>query len=185
MTNKEKLKDTIKERCYMYKAEPFVLASGRKSNHYFNMKLVTMDPNLITIICHLMLTIYIDQTEIFSQRVSAVGGLTAGADPMVYHMAETEKWYPLIVRKEAKDHGTGGQIIGLLGRVKNKVLCIEDVSTTGGSALRAVQVFRDHSLQCNTVLTLLDREEGAKENMLKEDVRLISLFKKSDFGIGD
>jgi orotate phosphoribosyltransferase len=85
---------------------------------------------------------------------------------------------PFVVRKEPKGHGTGRQVEGLL-RAGERVAVVEDVITTGGSSLKAVQACRREGLEVVGVFAVVDREEGAQENLSKEGVELYSLFKLS------
>lgn len=118
----------------------------------------------------------------------AIGGLTMGADPIAYALSLAyhdagRTCFPLIVRKEAKQHGTGQRIEGEAAKVKS-VLLIDDVVTTAGSALKALEAFRQAGLFVQRAICIVDREEGGREALRIAGVELFSLFKKSDFIAG-
>jgi orotate phosphoribosyltransferase len=141
-----------------YKEGDFTLSSGQKSSYYINGKLVTLDPVGAIALGRLLLQDLAPQT-------SAVAGLTLGADPMVsaISMMSAFEGIPipgLIIRKEAKGHGTKAYIEGPLPTVGSTIAVIEDVVTTGQSALKAVNRLQDAGYQVSQVLALVDREQG-------------------------
>ncbi|MBI4698110.1 MAG: orotate phosphoribosyltransferase [Nitrospirae bacterium] len=162
---KQRLIDLILKRSFKYTKEPsFTLASGLKSNFYFNCKPATLNPEGMFLIGNLLFDLIKKEKK---WKVKAVGGLTLGADPVANAIAYTSyvKGEPLeafVVRKEPKKHGT---MLWIEGHVKegDKVLIIEDVVTTGGSSQKAI----DRALQCGLkvmgVVTLIDRQEGGRE----------------------
>lgn len=141
----------------------FTLASGRESTLYIDARLTTMSPDGMTVIGPLALA----ELDGAGWGVTAVGGLTLGADPVSYAIAYASELAgrPLrafTVRKEAKAHGTGRLIEGPF-REGDRVAVIEDVITTGGSALRAVEAIRAAGGVVAGVLAVVDREEGGRE----------------------
>jgi orotate phosphoribosyltransferase len=141
-----------------YKEGDFTLSSGKKSAYYINGKLVTLDPVGAIALGRLLLQALAPQT-------AAVAGLTLGADPMVsaVSMMSAFEGLPipgLIIRKEAKGHGTQAYIEGPLPPVGSKIAVIEDVVTTGQSALKAVNRLQDAGYQVSQVLALVDRQQG-------------------------
>ena len=119
--------------------------------------------------------------------VKAVAGLTLGADPLVSGVAmhSYQAWKPLdalIVRKEPKGHGTASQIEGPIPKEKSKVVVLEDVVTTGASAVKAVEVLRDAGLTVDRVVTIVDRQvDGeADATMSSAELELCSLFTLHD-----
>src|SRR5919202_983387 len=153
----------------------FTLASGRVSTLYIDARLTTMSPEGLSLIGPLGL----DALREGGWRVDAVGGLTLGADPIACAIsyASALAGAPLrafTVRKEAKTHGTGQLIEGPF-QSGDRVAVIEDVITTGGSALRAVQAVRAAGGEVAGVLALVDREEGGREALEAEglDVRAL------------
>lgn len=153
----------------------FVLSSGKTSNLYIDARLTTMSPHGLALIGPLALATIQDAFG----HVDAVGGLTLGADPIAYAIAYASAHLPFpikafTVRKEAKAHGTGRQVEGPFN-ANDRIVVIEDVITTGGSALKAIQVLRAHGAQILGVLALVDRQEGGKEAIKAEGVSVVSL----------
>ena len=141
----------------------FTLASGRQSSLYIDARLTTMSPDGLALIGPLGLAAIRDA----GWRPDAVGGLTLGADPVSYAIAYASALAgapvrAFTVRKEAKQHGTGRLIEGPY-REGDTVVVIEDVITTGGSALRAVEALRQAGATVAGVLAVVDREEGGRE----------------------
>ena len=159
---RERLLRLLREKSFRYSPDkPFTLASGRVSPYYIDCRPVTHNAQGLFLI-----------GEIFWEmlrglEVNAVGGLTMGADPIAHAIALTSylKGRPLnafSVRKMTKEHGTGGLVVGDV-KPGDKVAILEDVVTTGGSALKAIAAARDFGLQVDRVLILVDRQEGGRE----------------------
>lgn len=183
----QELLNFIHANVYRYRAEPFTLASGKRSRHYFNCKKITLSPKPLSLLARVLIDEFLP--SIGAAEPGAVGGLTLGADPIAYalsleYLSRGKTVYPLVARKEAKDHGTGRQVEGELDEV-SAVLVLDDVITTGGSTLKAVRAFRAAGLEVTRALCIVDREEGGSENLGAENVELLSLFKKSDFQTAD
>ena len=162
-------------KTYAYKKGEYTLSSGKKSEHYVNCKPVTLSARGITLASLLMLK---------EVNTPYVAGLTLGADPLVSGVAlvsalENKMINALIVRKEAKGHGTQAWIEGLLPPEKTEITVLEDVITTGGSAVKAVHKLRDAGYVVNRIVTIVDRQEGteADDLMKKEELELYSIFK--------
>ncbi len=163
--------------------EAFTLASGKKSMHYFDLKKTIMDPQGFMYTAA-ALWYFLEQKNMLDDFEGA-GGMTLGADPLAFALAQQsylrqKPRYPLIVRKNEKGHGMKRRIEGYLDNV-DKVLVLDDVVTTGGSSILAIQAFRDAGKKVTHCLTLVDRMEGATEEMAKMGVQLISLFNLDDF----
>ena len=172
---KEELLAMLKEDAYR-KGE-YTLSSGKESQHYVNCKPVTLTGRGLTL-ASIMLLQHVEEDSV------AVAGLTLGADPLVSGVAvvcglDKIKLNALIVRKEAKGHGTGAYIEGPLPEKGSKVTVLEDVITTGGSAIKAVNRLRDAGYVVNRIISIVDRQEdGEADAAMKEaDLELISLFK--------
>jgi orotate phosphoribosyltransferase len=152
----------------------FTLASGRQSTLYIDARLTTMSPEGLVVIGSLGL-----RTIRESWEADSVGGLTLGADPISYAISYasglTDR--PLrafTVRKEAKTHGTGKLIEGPF-QSNDRVVVIEDVITTGGSALKAIAAVQAAGGTVAGVLALVDREEGGREAIESAGIPVISL----------
>src|SRR6478736_9064947 len=161
MTTHDRLLSILAERSA--RRGQFTLASGRQSTLYIDARLTTMSPDGLALIGPLALA----ALQQSGWQVDSIGGLTLGADPISYAIAyaSASSDAPLrafTVRKEAKAHGTGRVIEGPF-REGDRVAVIEDVITTGGSALRAVDAVRAAGGIVAGVLALVDREEGGRE----------------------
>ena len=160
-----------------YKKGDFKLSSGKKSKHYVNCKPVTLQGDALMFISWCML-------ECLDEDCDAIGGLTLGADPLVAGVAMVsaiEERYldGLIVRKEPKGHGTKAWIEGPTLAPGSKVTVLEDVITTGGSAIKAAKRLRDAGYVVENVVAIINRQDGteADDAMDDADLNLISLFK--------
>jgi orotate phosphoribosyltransferase len=161
---KEKLADMIIAKSFKYSDDPpFTLASGRTSNYYFNCKPTTLDPEGMNLIGEIIFDMLADVD------VTAAGGLTLGADPIANALSviSWQKGKPIksfIVRKDAKEHGTKSAIEGNV-QAGERVAIIDDVITTGGSTIQAIERAREAGLIIDRVIALIDREEGGRENI--------------------
>lgn len=158
----------------------FTLASGRQSSLYIDARLTTMTPDGQRLIGRLGLA----EIHAAGWPADAVGGLTLGADPIAYAIchssADAER--PLrafTVRKEPKGHGTGKQVEGPMAK-GDRVVIVEDVITTGGSAARAIEAVRREGAEVLGVLALVDREEGGREHLEGLGVTVRSLARASE-----
>ena len=160
-----------------YRRGEFTLSSGRKSEHYVNCKPVTLSGEGLSLVCPMFL-------ECIDQDADAVGGLTLGADPLVSGIAmaawlnEWKSLNALIVRKEPKGHGTQAWIEGPVLSEGSKVTVIEDVITTGGSAIKAALKLRDAGYVVERVVSIINRQEGTEgdDAMDAAGLELDSLF---------
>jgi orotate phosphoribosyltransferase len=176
---KERLGEIILERSFKYSDNPpFTLASGRQSNYYFNCKPTTLDPEGMNLIGAIIFDMVKDSS------ITAAGGLTLGADPIANSLAviSYQKGKPIksfIVRKDVKDHGTKSAIEGSV-KAGEKVLIIDDVITTGGSTITAIEQARQAGLIVDRVITLIDREEGGRENIQKHVENIQSVLTRTE-----
>lgn len=173
MTERERLIDLLARRSA--RRGHFTLASGRTSTLYIDARLTTMSPEGLTTIGPLGHHVLRAQ----GWGTQAVGGLTLGADPIAYaisyaSMLAGDPVRAFTVRKEAKAHGTGRQVEGPFER-GDRVAIIEDVITTGGSALKAVDAVRAAGGEVAGVLALVDREEGGREALEQAGLRVVAL----------
>jgi len=163
---KDELLKMLKENAYR-KGE-YTLSSGKKSDHYVNCKPVTLTGRGLTL-ASMMLLEHVD--------TKVVAGMTLGADPLVSGVAvcsalDMRLVDALIVRKEAKGHGTKAWIEGREFPEGTKVTVLEDVVTTGGSAIKAATRLRDVGYKVERVVTIVDRQEDGEASEFMESVGL-------------
>ena len=174
---KEELLKMLKSDAYR-KGE-YTLSSGKISEHYVNCKPVILNGKGLFYASCLLLE------EVEDDSV-AVAGLTLGADPLVAGAAlsallQEKPIDAMIVRKEPQGHGTESQVEGKLPPKGSKITVLEVVTTTGGSSLKAVNVLRDLGYEVNTVISIVDRQEGAVEGFEFHGIKLKSLYTIDDF----
>ena len=167
-------------KSHAYKKGDYTLSSGRKSEHYVNCKPVTLSSRGLTLSSVMLL-------EAVEKESVAVAGLTLGADPLVSGVAvvcglDNIRVNALIVRKEAKGHGTQAYIEGPLPEKGATITVLEDVITTGGSAIQAVKRLRDAGYTVNRVAAIVDRQENGEADtaMKLAGLELVSIFKLED-----
>lgn len=178
--NTEALRQTLLELLvqYAYKEGDFVLSSGQRSSYYINCKPVTLKAEGALAIGKLLFSQLPEETQ-------AVAGLTLGADPIVTAVSlisalENAPIPGLIIRKEAKGHGTKAYIEGPSLTAGAKIVVLEDVVTTGKSALLAVQRLQDAGYIVEWVVALVDREQGGQELYKSEGLKFKALFSIQD-----
>jgi orotate phosphoribosyltransferase len=160
-----------------YREGDFTLASGKKSSFYIDMKVTTLHPEGAFLIGELAADLIVRE----KLEIDAVGGLTLGADPIATAVSLAGRtrgklWPAFIVRKEPKDHGTARYIEGTENlKPGAKVVVIEDVVTTGGSSLKAVERLREAGYQPIAALTVVDRQQGGREVLEREGLKFLSL----------
>jgi orotate phosphoribosyltransferase len=157
-----------------------VLASGRESDFYFDMKPTMFHPEGAALLARLILA------RLSNLDVDLVGGLEMGAVPLIASVSafsfEAGKPLPgFFVRKAVKDHGTKKRIDGVGSVGGKKVVILEDVTTTGGSAIQAVEEVRAAGAEVVLVLSMVDRLEGAVESFTAANVPFDALFTRKDF----
>ena len=157
-----------------YRRGTYTLASGRTSAHYVNCKPVSLSGVGLALLGRLLLP----EVE---PEAAAVAGLTLGADPLVSAVAlqaalEGRPLDALIVRKEAKGHGTGAWLEGPLPPAGATITVLEDVVASGGSALKAARQLREAGYAVHRVVTIVDRHEGGEAALGAEGLELRSLF---------
>ncbi len=161
-----------------YTEGDFMLSSGARSSYYINGKQVTLTAEGALAIGRLLLSLLPKDTD-------AVAGLTLGADPIVSAVSvvsayENRPIPALIIRKEAKGHGTNAYIEGPTLKSGAKVVVLEDVVTTGRSAMLAVERLRAVGYQVERIIALVDREQGGAEFYLSKRLKFQSIFSISD-----
>jgi orotate phosphoribosyltransferase len=168
-------------RTKAYRAGTFTLASGKQSDFYINCK-----DALLTAEGHVLAGSVISDWILIHFKLKtfqAVAGVALGGCPLASAVSLTSKTLDaLYVRKEAKGHGTKSLVEGSGAvPVGANVLLLEDVVTSGGSSLKAVETLRDAGYKVKHVLTVVDREEGGQEALKAEGITLHSLYTRKDF----
>ncbi len=176
---KLRLIEIVLEKSFQYRDNPpFTLASGKQSNYYFNCKPTTMDPEGMNLIGKVLFRMLKDAP------ITAAGGLTLGADPIANALAvisfqEGKPIKSFTVRKETKDHGTKSKIEGTLQKGE-RIVVLDDVITTGGSTITAIEAVREAGLVIDRVVAFIDREEGGRENILKYVDRVDAVLTRTE-----
>jgi orotate phosphoribosyltransferase len=157
-----------------YKEGDFVLSSGQRSTYYINGKQVTLHPHGALAVGRLLLSMLPADTQ-------AVAGLTLGADPIVSAVSvvsayENRSIPALIIRKESKGHGTMAYIEGPSLPAEAKVVVLEDVVTTGQSAMKAVERLREAGYTVEQVMALVDRQQGGAELYQSAGLKFEAVF---------
>jgi orotate phosphoribosyltransferase len=176
-----RLRDIIRKRSFGF--GEITLASGRKSNFYFNLKPTMLDAEGAALLAELTLD------ALSGESIDYVGGLEMGAVPLAGAIAQLSymRGKPIqafFVRKKPKEHGAKLSVEGLAPdeTLKGKrVVIVEDVTTTGGSAIKAVEAVRESGAEIVMVLTMVDREEGATDTFREAGLEFRSLYKAAEF----
>jgi orotate phosphoribosyltransferase len=181
---RDRLFELLYAKSFIYREDPpFTLVSGRQSFYYFDCKATTLDPEGVALVGEVTLDAI--QDLLVRTGAGAIGGLTLGADPIAISTAiaahrRGRRLNPLVVRKEPKTHGTQKWIEGDMQGVTG-VIALDDVITTGGSTITAIERMRESGLTVTGAAVVIDREEGGRERIEETGVRVISLFRRSDF----
>ena len=160
----------------------FTLSSGKKSNYYLDGRVITMTPEG----AYLVGNIILEMSK--GKGVNAIGGPTLGADPIVGAVAclAYQRDIPVktfIVRKAAKEHGMAKQVEGPALAAGSKVILVDDVATTGKALIEAKEALDKIGVIAETAIVIVDRKEGAADNLAKVGLRLESIFSIKDFGL--
>ncbi|MBN1615421.1 MAG: orotate phosphoribosyltransferase [Deltaproteobacteria bacterium] len=164
---KQRLAEIVLESSFRYREDPpFTLVSGRTSPYYFDCKPTTLNPEGMNLIGGILFEM-LNDTD-----VTAAGGLTLGADPIANALSviSFQRGRPIrsfIVRKDVKEHGMKKAIEGDV-QAGERVLIIDDVITTGGSTLTAIEQARRFGLIVERVIALIDRQEGGREAIIEK-----------------
>jgi orotate phosphoribosyltransferase len=160
---------------------PFTLSSGAISDWYIDARQTTFDGPGAVLVGRCV-------AEVMHESVTAVGGMTMGADPVAVATAVVSAMddRPLAafsIRKAAKDHGTGGRLVGPVGR-GDRALVVEDTTTTGRTLVEAIEVLRAEGVGVVQALALVDRSGGAAAGAVAElDVPFVGLVTPEDLGV--
>jgi orotate phosphoribosyltransferase len=182
---KRRLKELMEEKAFLVRSslkdEPFVLASGDKSWVFFDCKPVTQNPEGISLIAEIFFEMVKDY------NLDAIGGIQTGAIPICTAVAQLSylKGSPIPafwVREKRKEHGTMNKLEGGL-KPNSRVVVVDDVTTKGTSVLKAVEEVLELNCEIAAVITLVDREAGAREIIEQKGLKYLPIFKKSDFKV--
>jgi orotate phosphoribosyltransferase len=174
---KNRLLELLKK--HAFRRGKVTLASGKVSDFYIDAKQVTLNPEGLYLTARIMLEM------LKGVEFDAVGGLTIGADPIVAAIGvvsrlEQRNMQVFIVRKEAKKHGMQKFIEGPSLQPGSKVVIVEDVMTSGGSALKAIKAVEAAKCRVVKVIALVDRMDGARETLKQKNYELLSVFTRND-----
>lgn len=180
-SSRARLADIIRTRSFG--RGEITLASGRKSDFYFNLKPTMLDPEGAALLAEL------SYDALKDEKIDYIGGLEMGAVPLAGAIAQLSwmKGNPIaafFVRKKPKEHGARLAVEGLTRNesLKGKrIVIVEDVTTTGGSAIKAIEAVKDAGGDVVMVLTMVDREEGASENFKEAGLTLRALYTATEF----
>src|SRR5262245_312600 len=177
---RDRLIEIVRQRSFS-KGQDVTLVSGRSSNFYFNMKPSMLDPEGGALIAGLILD------ALKGADVDLIGGLEMGAVPLAVAVTSQIKGWPLrafFVRKEVKDHGARKLVEGLApdeSLAGKRIVVLEDVTTTGASALRAIEAVRADGAVVVCVISVVDRQEGAERAFRAAGVPFTALLTAADF----
>lgn len=176
---RKELLQTLIRKSFKYNDQPiFKLASGKLSNYYINCKATTLDPASMLLIGH----IFYDKIK--NLDVDAVGGLTHGADPIALATSmvsgmQGNSIQAFVIRKEPKAHGMMKLIEGNVEK-GSRVVIVDDVVTTGGSTIQAIEKAKEEGLIIKKAIVLINRQEGGRENIEEKGIPFESVFTKDE-----
>lgn len=160
--------------CGAVKSGDFTLSSGKKSSYYIDIKKATSNPGTLELIARRVVEV------IRSEQlcVEAIGGVAVGAVPLATAVSLASGLPLVIIRKSLKEYGTLGRFIGDIE--DRNLLMVEDVTTTGGSVIEAIEALRNEGALVDTVITVVDRNEGASSSLENIGVKLIPLVRAGE-----
>ena len=186
---KEQLRALLQEKSVCH--GNFTLASGAKSDFYLDARVTTLDPRGACLIGELGWQLVKETASKLGRRVNAIGGLTLGADPVALSIGMAAQLEdpstPLqvfTVRKSAKEHGRLKRIEGNFS-AGDSVVVVDDVITTGGSTIQAIDAIEEAGGHIAFVVVLVDREEGGREAIERRGHTVVPIFTRSDLGNTD
>jgi len=186
---KEQLRALLQEKSVCH--GEFTLASGAKSDFYVDARVTTLDPRGACLIGQVGWELVKETSSKLGKHVDAIGGLTMGADPVALSIGiaaqRQDPSSPLqvfTVRKSAKEHGQQKRIEGNFSP-GDSVVVVEDVITTGGSTIQAIDAIEEAGGHVTFVLALVDREEGGREAIEQRGHVVVAVFTRRDLADGD
>lgn len=184
MTKRERLIELI--RSYSYREGEFLLASGKKSRFYVDMRRTALHPEGALLIGHALYDVIRER----GWTPDGVGGMTLGADPLttatsLVSLERGTPWSGFLVRKEPKDHGTGKQVesAGSLSE-GDSVVVLDDTVTTGGSTLKAIKAVEQAGFRVLGAACVVNRDEGGTEKLAESGYELLSVLHLPELGAG-
>ncbi len=171
-TQKQELITALKA-CGAVRYGDFTLASGKKSKYYIDIKKASTDPKTLKLIAR-QAAFRIKQMD-----VNIIAGVELGSVPLATAVSMETELPLLIVRKAVKDYGTKSRFVGDI-KPEDRLVMLEDVTTSGGSVMNAIEVVRETGANIKYVISVVDREEGAKENLKEAGTELVPLVSASD-----
>jgi orotate phosphoribosyltransferase len=151
----------------------FTLASGKKSKYYVDIKKASTDPKTLKLIARQA------AVKVKKMDVSVVAGVELGGVPLATAVSMETDLPLLIVRKAIKEYGTKSRFVGDI-KPEDRIVMLEDVTTSGGSVRNAIEIVRETGASVKYVISVVDREEGAKENLEEAGTKLVPLVTASD-----
>jgi orotate phosphoribosyltransferase len=152
----------------------FILSSGKESNYYVNMKMAITDPKILKTIAKIV------SSQMSEERIDKIAGPALGAVPIATAISLESEIPMLMIRKAKKGYGTSKLIEGTL-QEGDSIVVIEDVTTTGNSLLKAIRAIKENGGVVKRAVVVVDRDEGAIENLKNEGVLLEPLLSINDF----
>ena len=181
MNLREKLFNLLNEKAY--RKGKFILTSGKESDFYIDCRPVTLHPEGAYLVGKLLF----ERLRSSLGKIQGIGGMTLGADPIATAVSlisymEGNPIHAFLIRKEPKKHGRGLWIEGIQNLPEGtEVAIVEDVVTTGGSTIKAIERAVEEGLKVARVMAIVDRDEGGKENLKNYGYELEYLFTRHDF----
>lgn len=170
---KTKLLNLLKQKDVVKFGE-FTLSSGKKSNYYVNMKMAITDPLILKSIARFI------SSQISNYEIDKIAGPALGAVPIATAVSIESSIPMLMIRKSKKGYGTSKLIEGAL-LDEDSVIVVEDVTTTGNSLIKAIKAIEENGGKVKRVFVVVDRAEGAIENLKEEGIELEPLLSINDF----
>ena len=186
-SSKDQLRALLQEKSVCH--GEFTLASGAKSDFYIDARVTTLDPRGACLIGEIGWALVKTTASALGKNINAIGGLTFGADPIALSIgiasqretpaATTTPLQVFTVRKAVKEHGRQKRIEGNFAP-GDSVVIVDDVITTGGSTIQAIDAIHEAGGQVAFVIVLVDRQEGGRENIEKRGPKVVSIFTRAD-----
>lgn len=152
----------------------FILSSGKESDYYVNMKMAITDPKILKTIAKIV------SSQICEEKIDKIAGPALGAVPIATAISLEAEIPMLMIRKAKKGYGTSELIEGTL-QEGDSIVVVEDVTTTGNSLLKAIRAIKENGGNVKRAVVVVDRDEGAIENLKNEGILLEPLLSINDF----